>query len=130
MKKIFFSFSMFLLSILLFTNNIKAQTNNSSSSLLRHIVIITFKPGASADSIKELDNVFTELSKSPLVKSFEMGVDVSTRDTTKLKHVYVTTYASKEDMAAYGKIPLHARLFKIAGPISEDVTAADYWINK
>jgi Stress responsive A/B Barrel Domain len=129
MKKILFIFFVSTCAILFPGIRAKAQTNNSSSAL-RHIVIITFKPGASADSIKALDDVYTSLSKSPLVKSFESGVNVSTRDTGVVKHVYVTTFASKQDMISYSKIPLYPRLFKLSLPIADDVTVADYWANK
>lgn len=130
MKKILFMLSMFVAAILLFANNTNAQTNNSSSNLLRHIVIITFKPDAPADSIKALDNVYTGLSKSSFVKDFELGVNVSARDTGVVKHVYVTTFASKDDMKSYSKIPEYSKLFKISLPIADDVTVVDYWVNK
>ncbi len=129
MKKLVLTFSLFVVAIL-FQNNTYAQTNNSPSGLLRHIVIITFKPDASADSIQALDDVYTDLSKSSFVKDFELGVNVSTRDSGVLKHVYVTTFASKEDMKSYAKIPVYSRLFKISLPIADDVTVADYWVNK
>ncbi len=128
MKKILFTLSMFLTVILLFTNSTNAQTNNSS--FLRHIVIITFKHDAPADSIKALDDVYAGLSKSSLVKDFELGVNVSARDTNVVKHVYMTTFASKEDMKSYSKIPEYSKLFKISLPIADDVTVADYWVNK
>jgi hypothetical protein len=129
MKKIYFTLLMFT-TTLLFHNDINAQTNNSSSNLLRHIVIITFKPDAPADSIKALDNVYTGLSKSSFVKDFELGVNVSARDTGVVKHIYATTFASKEDMKSYSKIPEYARLFKISLPIADDVTVVDYWVQK
>jgi Stress responsive A/B Barrel Domain len=130
MKKILFILLMFAAANLLIGNNTSAQANNSSSALLRHIVIITFKPDASPDSIKALDNVYTGLSKSSFVKDFELGVNVSARDTGVIKHIYATTFASKEDMKSYSKIPEYSKLFKISLPISEDVTVVDYWINK
>ena len=130
MKKIFFTLLMFITATLLFQNNSNAQTNNSSSNLLRHIVIITFKPDAPADSIKALDNVYTDLSKSSFVKDFELGVNVSARDTGVIKHIYATTFASKEDMKSYSKNPEYTRLFKISLPIADDVTVVDYWVNK
>lgn len=130
MKKIFFTLLMFITATLLFQNNSNAQTNNSSSNLLRHIVIITFKPDAPADSIKALDNVYTDLSKSSFVKDFELGVNVSARDTGVVKHIYATTFASKEDMKSYSKNPEYTRLFKISLPIADDVTVVDYWVNK
>jgi stress responsive alpha/beta barrel protein len=129
MRKIFFTLPLLITAIFLFANDIHAQASNSSSNILRHIVIITFKPGASADSITALDNVYKELSKSSLVKDFEIGVNISTRDTS-LKHVYVTSFASKEDMDGYRKIPGYGKLFQISLSISDDVTVADYWVKK
>jgi stress responsive alpha/beta barrel protein len=128
MKKIFFKLLLFATVMLLFQSKLNAQINHSS--LLRHIVIITFKADASADSIKALDNIYTGLSKSPLVKDFEMGVNVSTRDSNVVKHIYVTSFASKDDMDNYRKIPEYGKLFKLSLPISDDVTVADYWANK
>jgi stress responsive alpha/beta barrel protein len=127
MKKLFFMLSLFA-AIILFQNNLNAQTNNSS--LLRHIVIITFKDDARTDSIKALDNIYMDLSKSPLVKDFEMGINISTRDSGVVKHIYVTSFASKDDMDNYRKIPEYGKLFKTSLPISDDVTVADYWVNK
>ena len=127
MKKIF-AF-LVLAFILLCVNKVNAQDNNSAS-VLRHIVIITFKPDAPADSVKVLDELYSSLSKSSFVKSFEMGVNISTRDTGVVKHVYVTSFASKEDMEGYRKIPEYAKLFKVSLPIAGDVTVADYWTNK
>lgn len=128
MKKIFFKLLLFATVMVLFQNNINAQTNHSA--LLRHIVIITFKADAPADSIKALDNIYTDLSKSPMVKDFEMGINISTRDSGIAKHIYVTSFASKDDIDNYRKIPEYSKLFKLSLPISDDVTVADYWINK
>ncbi len=130
MKKMLFTLLIFTTTALLFYNAGNAQTNSSSPHLLRHIVIITFKPDASQDSIKALDDVYTGLSKSSFVKDFELGVNVSARDTGFVKHIYATTFASKEDMKSYSKIPEYARLFKISLPIADDVTVVDYWVNK
>src|SRR6478735_1391129 len=116
-----------LAAIMLFVhNNAVAQTN----TVLRHIVIITFKQDAPADSIKALDNLYISLSKSPLVKDFEWGVNMSTRDTNVVKHIYATSFASKEDIDSYRKLPEYPKLFKLSLPVAEDVTVADYWAKK
>jgi len=118
----------FLAAIMLFVqNNALAQTN---TTVLRHIVIITFKQDAPADSIKALDNLYISLSKSPLVKDFEWGVNMSTRDTNVVKHIYATSFASKEDIDSYRKLPDYPKLFKLSLPVAEDVTVADYWAKK
>jgi len=130
MKPFLSTLSIFVIAALFFTNKLNAQSNQSSPSLLKHIVIITFKKDANADSIKALDEVYNDLAKSPLVKGFESGVDISSRNSGLLKHVYITTFTSEEDKMNYSKIPDHARLFKISLPIADDVTVVDYWVNK
>ena len=130
MRKINYINTLFIAFLFLIGNNIYAQNNNTASHLLRHIVIITFKHNASPDSIQSLDDLYKRLSKSSFVKDFENGVNVSTRDSGVLKHVYVTSFASKEDMQHYSKIPEYASLFKISLPIAEEVSVVDYWIDK
>ncbi|MEO7120351.1 MAG: Dabb family protein [Ginsengibacter sp.] len=128
MKKIVVSFSMIVAAVL-FANCALAQTK-SSQNIFRHVVIMSFKPGTSADSIKTLDDLYLSLSKDPSVLAFEWGVNVSSRDTTELKHVYVTTFASKDDMKIYSKNLLYPKLFKVSLLIAEDVNVVDYWVNK
>ena len=126
MKKLL-AILLFSTTMLLIQNNVRAQTN---TTVLRHIVIITFKQDAPADSIKALDNLYISLSKSPLVKDFEWGVNMSTRDTNVVKHIYATSFASKEDIDSYRKLPEYPKLFKLSLPVAEDVTVADYWAKK
>lgn len=121
---------MLITALLLFENHTYAQTKLNPENLLRHIVIITFKPGTAADSIKELDDVYKDLSKSPFVKDFETGVNISSRDTGEIKHVYVTTFASRENMKSYQKMPEYSSLFKISLLIADDVSVVDYWVEK
>ncbi len=129
MKEIFSRFSLLVISILLINYSVFAQDSNLSKPF-RHIVVITFKPDASVDSIEALDNLYKDLSKSAFVKDFEWGVNVSARDTTTLKHIYNTSFASKQDLERYRKIPEYRRLFQLSLPIADDVNVVDYTINK
>lgn len=129
MKKIFFTISIVGIINLLFVSKASTQTDNSSPALLRHIVMITFKPDAPADSVHALDDMYISLSKSTMVKDFEMGVNMSTRDTLA-KHIYVTTFASKEDLASYKNVPAYSGLFKLSLAVANEVTVADYWVKK
>ena len=105
----------------------KAQ---NSSALFRHTVIITFKPGAAADSIQALDKLYSTLSKNAVVKDFEWGVNISPRDSGVVKHIYVTTFASGKDLNLYRKIPLYKSLFPLSLAIADDVSVVDYWTEK
>lgn len=128
MKKIILRLSLLIVSIVLFQHNGIAQAAGYSQGF-RHIVIITFKPDASPDSIKALDNVYKDLAKNSLVKDFEWGINVSARDTTELTHIYNTAFASKEDLENYRNIPEYKRLFQLSLQIASDVNVVDYTIN-
>ena len=110
-----------------YAHTTKAQ---NSSALFRHTVIITFKPAASADSIQALDNLYSTLSKNAVVKGFEWGVNISPRDSSVVKHIYVTTFASRQDLNLYRKIPLFAHLFPLSLAIADDASVVDYWVEK
>ncbi|HVZ97412.1 MAG TPA: Dabb family protein [Chitinophagaceae bacterium] len=129
MKKIFFLLVLSTFANLIITGNANAQAD-SAGGVLRHIVTISFKKEAPADSIQAIDKIYMDLSKSSFVKDFEMGTDISTRAPGVLRHVYMTTFASREDMQSYKKIPEYQMLFKISLAIADDVNAVDYWAKK
>ena len=124
MKKVILKLSLLTLFIVLLQNTVIAQA--AGSQTFRHIVIITFKADAPPNSIKALDNVYADLAKSPLVKDFDWGVNVSARDTTTLKHNYNTTFASKENLDNYRKIPEYKKLFQLSLPVADEVNVVDY----
>jgi hypothetical protein len=65
-----------------------------------------------------------------MVKNFEWGANVSPRDSGVVKHIYVTTFASRQELNLYRKIPLYASLFPLSLAIAEDVSVVDYWAGK
>ena len=130
MKKILFALSLFSAVSTLFQQTCLAQSGPTADNRFRHTVIISFKHDAAPDSIKALDDLYKSLAKSSFVKDFEMGVNVSARDTSVLKHVYVTTFATREDMKSYSKNPDYLKLFKLSLPVADAVTVVDYWIQK
>lgn len=127
MKKMFVAIAVFIISISF--NTSQAQSRNAGA-LLRHIVTVTFSKDAVADSIKLLDETYTNLSKNSMVKDFEWGVNISGRDTGVVKHIYMTTFATKDDMDNYKKLPLYKDLFKISASVAADLSVVDYWIKK
>lgn len=129
MKRLFFLLTIIAILFFFSEDGLHAQAGNSSS-VLRHIVIITFKQDAPADSIKALDNIYETLSKNSVVKDFEMGVNISPRDTGVIKHIYTTTFTTKDDMDNYKKSALYKTLFKTSLNVADDVSVADYWTMK
>jgi hypothetical protein len=84
-----------------------AQSKSQVQNQLRHVVVMTFKPGTSNEQMPEVDHSFKNLAKLKMVKGFEWGIGSDDRDTVHVKHVYVTTFASKNDEADYGNSPEH-----------------------
>jgi high-affinity nickel permease len=126
MKKIF-TVAILFVAFFFYAHTAKAQ---NASALFRHTVIITFKPAVSADSIQALDNMYRTLSKNAVVKDFEWGVNISPRDSSVVKHIYVTTFASRKDLDLYRKIPLYRSLFPLSLAIADEVSVVDYWAEK
>jgi hypothetical protein len=65
-----------------------------------------------------------------VVKGFEWGVNISPRDSSVVKHIYVTTFASRQDLNLYRKMPLYSSLFPLSLAIADDVSVVDYWVEK
>lgn len=119
-----------ILIVMFLTNGAMAQMKSGGQNLLRHIVVVTFKPGTSNSQIQAVDNSFKNLSKLNMVKNFEWGVGLDDRDTLRIKHVYSTTFASKIDEDSYGASPQHQKHIKLGAEYIEDVRATDYWVSK
>ena len=106
---------------------VKAQAQ--SPRLLRHIVMITFKEGAPAREIKEVDDSFKNLAdKLRVVKGFEMGSAIADGKNKAVTHVYSFGFASERDLADYEASPEHQKHIKIGTAIIEKGQAVDYWV--
>jgi hypothetical protein len=100
-------------------------------SLLRHIVTVTFKAGATQQQIRAVDNSFKNLSvKLTMVKAYEWGVVNDPKDTLHIKHVYVTTFANTKDEADYGASPLHQAHIKLGDDYIQQVQAIDFFVKQ
>ena len=107
--------------------NVSAQDNNQHGKQLNRILIFTFKPEAPADSIKLVDNVFVEISKLPVIKSFTIGVEKeSDKKPKSIKHIYMLGFETEQDIENYAKSQQHKNLFKFTKLIS-GYKIFDYW---
>jgi hypothetical protein len=116
----------FLILLLLNARLVSGQTH----SLLRHVVSVKFKPGATASQIAAVDNSFQNLSKLKMVKDFEWGIVSDDHDTSGIVHVYATTFANKADEEKYGQSPEHQIHIKLGREYIEKVSALDYFVEK
>ena len=107
-----------------------AQDRKNSTSVLRHVVTVVFKPEASEMQIAAVDSSFKKLAKMKMVKDFEWGIGINNPNNIAIKHIYVTTFANKEDEATYGSSPQHQAHIKLGADYIEAVNAMDYFANK
>lgn len=123
--------SLFLLLLILDVSTSNGQSKREPGRLLRHVVTVTFKPGATSEDIEEVDRSFQNLAdKLSLVKAYEWGVSPIDARNKDNKHVYVSSFASERDLAAYGASPEHQNHIKIGTSVIKRVDAVDYWLTK
>lgn len=97
--------------------------------LLRHVVLLQFKEGTSAEDIRKVENAFSALpTRIPAVHGFEWGTDVSTEHRQKgFTHCFVVSFLSEADRDKYASDPAHQEFGKLLGPYLGDVLVIDYW---
>lgn len=123
--------SLFLLLLILDVSASNGQSKREPARLLRHVVTVTFKPGAASKNIEEVDRSFQNLAdKLTMVKDYEWGVSPIDAKNKDNKHVYVSSFASERDLAAYGASPEHQKHIKIGASAIKGVAAVDYWLTK
>jgi len=123
--------SLFLLLLIINVSASNGQSKREPTRLLRHVVTVTFKPGAASKDIEEVDRSFQNLAdKLLMVKDYEWGVSPIDARNKENKHVYVSSFASERDLAVYGDSPEHQKHIKIGASAIKGVSAVDYWLTK
>lgn len=98
-------------------------------SLLRHVVLFSFKAESSEDDIKGVEDAFRGLpAKIPEIHDFEWGTNNSPEGLDKgFTHSFFLSFLSEEDRAVYLPHPDHKAFGDVLGPHLEDVLVIDYW---
>ena len=103
----------------------KAQKDTSSP--IRQVEIVNFKPGSTPGDERMMDSSMWKVAKHmPLVKAFEWGTGSGNSNKNKVTHVYVTTFNSQGDMVTYNATPAHQALVSTKGTPVESVTTVSY----
>jgi len=122
----------FFIAILLTCAAIFSYTSKDDSKMLRHVVLFKFKPTATPEQIKTVEDAFKELpSKIKEIKDFEWGTNNSPENSNEgLTHCFFLTFASEEDRAVYLPHPAHKAFGAVLRPYLEKAVVVDYWVNK
>ena len=96
----------------------------------RHIVVFKFKPGATAEQIKQVTDAFVALkTKIPGIISLEHGVNNSPEKLNQgFTHVYQVTFTNAAARDAYLPHPEHKAFGALLGKLGvlESVFVVDY----
>ncbi len=100
--------------------------------MLRHVVMFQFKSTSSAEDVKGVVDAFRKLpSQIKEIADFEYGTDNSPEKLSGgLTHVFLVTFKSEADRAAYLPHPAHLAFVEVLKPHLEKVTVVDYWAAK
>ncbi len=108
---------------------VKEVEVSQPDSVLRHVVLFSFKETSSAEDIKSVVDAFRDLqNKIDGIKSFEWGTNSSPEGLNQgLTHAFTLTFHSDADRDAYLPHPAHKEFGGILGPHLDKVTVVDYW---
>lgn len=98
-------------------------------SLLRHVVLFSFKETSSAADIKLVEEAFHALpAKIDAIYDYEWGLNNSPEGLDKgFTHAFFLSFRSEADRAIYLPHPDHKAFGEVLGPHLEDVLVVDYW---
>ncbi len=98
--------------------------------LLRHTVLLRFKPGTSDFQIQAvLDGLATMPGKMDFIRRYEFGRDVGIMEGNP-QVALVADFDSAEDWRAYQEHPDHQRLVsEVIGPLLESMTRVQYQLD-
>lgn len=106
-----------------------AVTPGAPPRVLRHVVLIRFKPDTPTEDVLAVERLARQLPhRIPSLRGFEWGTDVSVENRSEgFTHCYLMTFASPDDRAAYLAHPAHQELLERARPHIDRLIAVDYW---
>ena len=95
---------------------------------LNHVVSFKFKPTASAEEIKKVEEAFEALKqKITQIVSLEWGTNVSKEKLNKgFTHCWILAFKSEKDRDIYIEHPAHKEFGKIAGPVIQEAFVIDF----
>lgn len=98
-------------------------------SVLRHVVLFSFKPDAADEAVDAVVTGFATLPHEiPGVATFEWGTNVSPEGLNDgFTHCFTLSFATAEDRDAYLVHPAHQRFVATLGASLQRSLVLDYW---
>ena len=98
---------------------------------LRHVVLFRYKPDATAERIRQVEQSFRGLTESiPGIVGFECGTDNSPEGLAQgFTHAYVVTFSSEAARDVYLPHPAHQQFVEQVKPLLAGVLVVDFWVD-
>jgi hypothetical protein len=98
-------------------------------TVLRHVVLFSWKPGTQPDEIRAIENAFAALpTKIDAIHDLEWGTDVSVEGISQgFTHCFIVTFLSEEARDEYLPHPAHRAFGDLIRPYLQDVLVVDFW---
>ena len=100
--------------------------------VLRHVVLIGFKPAATEAEIRQIEDAFRRLPEQiNAIHDLEWGTNVSVEGIARgYTHCFFLTFLSEQDRDAYLPHPAHRAFGTVLRPVAESVLVIDYWTQR
>jgi hypothetical protein len=123
----FWQFLLFIFLSTILSNS--PMSAAEEGKVLRHIVMYKFKPETTPAQIQEVIDAFAGLPKRiDTIVGYEAGPNVSKEGKSEgFTHVFVVTFKTEADLAAYLVHPAHEAYVKVVKDKREKVVVFDYW---
>ena len=101
----------------------------NAPTLLRHVVLFSFKPDATSEQVDAIVTGFGALPAAiPGVNAYEWGTNVSPEGLNDgFTHCFTLTFGSAQDRDAYLVHPAHQAFVGALGACLERSLVLDYW---
>jgi len=94
--------------------------------MIKHLIILKFKPGATAEQIAELQSALSTLpGRIPEIKEYSFGKDIIHSERS-YDFALVSAFADLDALGRYNEHPDHRIVLEIARNIVEKTWAVDY----
>jgi hypothetical protein len=99
------------------------------AQVLRHVVLLKFKDGATPAEIQKVESAFAALpSKVDAIYDLEWGTDVSVENLQQgFTHCFIVSFLSEADRAKYLPHPAHKEFGQLLGPHLDKALVVDFW---
>ncbi len=104
-------------------------TEPEPDSLLRHVVLFSFKNTSSPEQVRQVEQAFSALpNQIDEIYDYEWGTNVSPENLAQgYTHCFLVSFRSDADRDAYLPHPAHKEFGSVLRPHLDKVLVVDFW---